>query len=186
MTAQASAPNPVPDPVVHATADIELATRSGARLSVRPATEADEPLLEAFFDLVTAQDRRFRFLCAQTHVGHEMLEPMTHCDHFRSENMLAFSAYSGELVATAMLACDNPLDTGEIAVSVRGDWRGQGVGWSMLDIISEEGRKRGLRRVISIENRENRAAIALERENGFIARAIEGDPTLVLLEKVLR
>lgn len=162
-----------------------LVTRTGAILAIRPATEADEPLLEAFFDLVSTEDRRFRFLCAQTHVGHEMLEPMTHCDHFRTENFLAFAG-DGELVATAMLACDSPLDTGEIAVSVRRDWRGQGIGWALLDLIAQEGAKRGLRRVISIEDRNNHAAIELEREKGFIARAIDGDPTLVLLEKMLR
>lgn len=163
-----------------------LTTRTGAILAIRPASAGDEAALEAFFDQVSADDRRFRFLGAQAHVGPEMLEPLTHCDHFRTENFLAFAGESGELVATAMLACDNPLDTGEIAVSVRGDWRGQGIGWALLDLIAAEAAKRGLRRVISIEDRDNHAAIELEREKGFVARAIEGDPTLVLLEKVLR
>lgn len=40
--------------------------------------------------------------------------------------------------------------------------------------------------MISIETRGNHAAIEPEREKGVVARAIEGDPTLVLLEKVLR
>lgn len=111
---------------------------------------------------------------------------MTHCDHFRTENFLAFAGDGGELVATAMPACDNPLDTGEIAVSVRRDWRGQGIGWALLDLIADEAAKRGRRRVISIEKRGNHAAIEPQRENGFVARAIEGDPTLVLLEQVLR
>ena len=163
----------------------EIVTRAGEILVVRPASEADEPALEAFFDRVAAEDRRFRFLSAQAHVGAEMLAPMTHCDHFRSENFLAFDPANDELVATAMLACDNPLDTGEIAVSVRSDWRGKGVGWALLDLIAEEAAMRGLRRVISIEDRANHAAIDLEREKGFTACAVEGDATLVMLEKVL-
>lgn len=166
-------------PILH-----ELATRSGDRLAVRAATPADEPLLKAFFAAVSDEDRRFRFLCAQAHVGHEQIAPMVEGDHFRQECFLAFAG--GELVGTALLACDNPLDTGEIAVSVRRDWRGRGVGWAMLDLIAGEARRRGLRRVISIEDRENHAAIELEREKGFAAHGIEGDPTLVLLEKVLR
>ena len=185
MTAQTAA-QPAPALADIAPAAPTLVTRTGVILAIRPATEADELLLETFFDLVSTEDRRFRFLCAQTHVGHEMLEPMTHCDHFRTENFLAFAGDDGELVATAMLACDSPLDTGEIAVSVRRDWRGQGIGWALLDLIAQEGAKRGLRRVISIEDRNNHAAIELEREKGFIARAIDGDPTLVLLEKMLR
>jgi acetyltransferase len=163
-----------------------IVTRSGASLSVRPANEGDELALEAFFDRVTAQDRRFRFLSAQAHVGPEMLAPLTHGDHLRSENFLAFDAPNGELVASAMLACDKPLDTGEIAISVRSDWRGKGVSWALLDLIAIEAAKRGLRRVISIEDRANHAAIELEREKGFTARAVDGDATLVMLEKVLR
>ena len=115
-----------------------------------------------------------------------MFEPMTHCDHFRTENFLAFAGDGGELVATAMPACDNPLDTCEIAVSVRRDWRGQGIGWALLDLIADEAAKRGRRRGISIEKRGNHAAIEPAREKGVVASAIEGDPTLVLLEQVLR
>jgi len=170
---------------VLAPAATTVETRSGGRYRVRAAEPADEALLAAFFDRVTAEDRRFRFLCAQDHLGHEQLAPLVETDHFRAESFLAFDA-QGQVAAAAMLACDNPLDTAEVAVSVRADKRGQGLGWAMLDLVSAEAGKRGVRRVISIENRENHAAIELEREKGFVARAIEGDPGLVLLEKMLR
>lgn len=160
-------------------------TRLGLRFSVRAAAPADEPLLEEFFEQVTREDRRFRFFCAQEHVGHDQLAPMVETDHFRAETFLAFDE-RGELAATAMLACDNPLDTAEVAVSVRADRRGQGLGWAMLDLVSNEAARRGVRRVIAIEDRDNHAAIELEREKGFVAHGIDGDPTLVLLEKILR
>lgn len=50
--------------------------------------------------------------------------------------------------------------------------------------MSQEARGWGIGRLQSIESRDNRAAIALEREMGFSARAVEGDPALVLLERV--
>ena len=164
----------------------ELPTRSGAVLAVRPVTGADEPLLEEFFDRVSEQDRRFRFLTAYRHVGHEQLVRLVEVDHFRSESWIAFDEASGQVVGTAMLACDNPLDTGEIAVSVCSKWRGKGVGWALLDLLAAEAQRRGLRRVIAIEDRENHAAIELEREKGFTPHAVEGDPTLIMLEKLLR
>lgn len=164
----------------------EVRTRSGAVLAVRPVTPQDEPLLEEFFDRVSDEDRRFRFLTARRHIGHQILAPMVEVDHFRTESWIAFDETSGTVVAAAMLACDNPLDTGEIAVSVCGNWRGKGVGWALLDLIARAARHRGLRRVISIEDRENHAAIDLEREKGFTPHAVEGDPTLVMLEKRLR
>ncbi len=165
---------------------VELNTRSGAVLAIRPVTPADEPLLEEFFDRVSDEDRRFRFLSPRKHVGHEMLAPMVEIDHFRTESWIAFDEVSGAVIGTAMLACDNPLDTGEVAVSVCKDWRGKGVGWTLLDVVAKAAEQRGLRRVISIEDRENHAAIELEREKGFVPHGVEGDPTVVMLEKTFR
>ena len=64
--------------------------------------------------------------------------------------------------------------------------RGKGIGWTMLDLLAEEAERRGCRRAISIESRDNHAAIDLEREKGFKPKAFEGDPTLVVLSKTFR
>lgn len=164
----------------------KLATRSGLELGVRPATEADEAALVTFFDAVSDEDRRFRFFTAAEHVSHAQLEPLIHADHFRSESFLGFDLASGELVASALLACDKAMDTGEIAVSIRADAKGKGVGWALLDFLGREAAARGLRRVISIESRDNHATIDLEREKGFIPEPFDGDPTLVVLSKTFR
>jgi acetyltransferase len=167
------------------TATISLATRSGLSLSVRPASEADEPALSAFFDKVSDDDRRFRFLSASQHVSHAQLEPLIHADHFRSESFLAFDP-DGDLVGSALLACDSRLDTAEIAVSIRADCKGKGIGWALLDFLGQEAEKRGVRRVISIESRDNHATIELEREKGFVPEPFDGDPTLVVLSRTTR
>lgn len=165
---------------------IELTTRSGLVLTVRPANAADEAALGAFFDHVTQEDRRFRFFTAAAHVSHEQLEPLIHADPFASESWLAFAKGTGELVGSGLLACDQAMDTGEIAVSVRADRKGQGVGWALLDFLAAEGEARGLRRVIAIESRENHAAIEVERDKGFVPEPLEDDPTLVVLAKTFR
>ena len=103
---------------------VQLITRDGLVLAVRPASSADEALLEAFFDDVSAEDRRFRFLAASTHIGHGQLVPLTDVDHWRTESFLAFDQEHGMLVASAMLACDARMDTGEIAVRVSRSRRG--------------------------------------------------------------
>jgi len=43
-----------------------------------------------------------------------------------------------------------------------------------------------VRRAISIESRENHAAIELEREKGFVPEPLEGEPSLVQLVKTFR
>lgn len=169
-----------------AVAPAEIATRSGATLIVRPVAPDDEPALEEFFDRVSDEDRRFRFLSPRKHLSHEQLVPMIEVDHRRTETWVAFAKDGQALVGSAMLACDDAMDTGEVAVSVCQDWRGKGVGWALLDVVAGAAQERGLRRVISIEDRENHAAIELEREKGFVPHGVEGDPTVVLLERILR
>lgn len=164
----------------------DLSTRSGLILSVRSASEADEAALSAFFDKVSDEDRRFRFFSAGEHVSHEQLHPLIHVDHFRSESFLAFDKSSGELIGSALLACDGALDTGEVAVSIRRDYKGRGVGWALLDFLGEQAQSRGVRRVVAIESRNNHAAIELEREKGFTPEPFEGDPTLIILSKTFR
>ena len=161
-------------------------TRSGIDLRIRPAAESDEAALTAFFDKVSDDDRRFRFFSAGAHVCHRQLEPLIHADHFRSESFLGFDAANDELIASGLLACDAGMDTAEIAVSVRSDYRGKGVGWALLDFVSREAERRGVRRAIAIEARENHAAIELEREKGFAPEPFEGDPSLVILSKSFR
>ncbi|WP_333838003.1 GNAT family N-acetyltransferase [Novosphingobium sp.] len=168
-----------------ATRAVTVPTRSGVALTVRAAHAEDEDALAAFFDAVLPEDRRFRFLAAAGHLDHTRLLPMTQVDHWRTESFLAFDQATGELVGSAMLACDAAMETGEVAVSVRGDYRGRGVGWALLDLVAHEAARRGLERVIAIEDRCNQAAIDLEKDYGFVAHGVEGDPHLVMLEKVL-
>jgi acetyltransferase len=162
-----------------------LTTRSGVTLDVRPAEESDEPALSALFAEVSAEDRRFRFFSG-ARVGHSELDPLVHPDHFRTESYIASDAATGEPVASALLACDNALDTAEVAVSIRRDRKGQGIGWAMLDLLADAARRRGVRRVISIEDRANHAAIELEREKGFALEACDADPSLVVLSRTFR
>lgn len=163
-----------------------LPTRSGLELAVRPATEDDEQALADFFDKVSDEDRRFRFLTAAQHLSHAQLDPLIHADHFRSESFLAFDAATDELIASALLACDNKMDTAEIAISIRQDYRGKGAAWALLDMLGQEAERRGARCVCSIESRDNHAAIDLEREKGFVPSSVEGEPALVMLTKTFR
>ncbi|MDG2532518.1 GNAT family N-acetyltransferase [Sphingomonas sp. HITSZ_GF] len=160
---------------------ITLTTRSGLAIEVRPAMPGDEAALRQLFESVSSDDRRFRFLTACDQLSNEQIAAMTQVDHWQTDSFLAFA--DGELVASAVLACDKPMVMAEVAISIRSDRKGQGIGWSLLDYITGEAARRGVKYLLSIESRENHQAIALEREMGFIARPVEGDSTLVLLER---
>ena len=125
-------PNTLPDLVPMT----DHVTRDGLILGVRPAYAEDAPALTAFFDAVSDDDRRFRFLTAVRHVQPEQIGSLTHVDHWRTESWLAFDKATGVLVASAMLACDAAMDTGEVAISIHSAYRGRGVGWTMLDVVA--------------------------------------------------
>lgn len=160
---------------------VQLATRSGLVIDVRTVRPDDEMLLTAFFDHVSNEDRRFRFFTASPHLQPHQAATLITVDHRQTESYLAFTA-QGELVASAMLACDDALETAEVAISIRADRKGQGIGWSLLHYLTGEAKARGVKRLQSIESRENHLAIELEREMGFVARPVDGDPSVVLLE----
>lgn len=163
----------------------ELTTQSGVRLNVRPAAPEDETRLGEFFANVTPEDIRFRFLSAMRRVGHEQLHELVAVDHMRTENFLAFNASGRKLLATAMLAADPSLEKAEVAIAVRADMKHCGIGWTMLQYLADYAEARGIKAIESIEYRDNREAIALEREMGFTATTCPGDATLVLVRKVL-
>jgi acetyltransferase len=162
-----------------------LTTRTGCRLLVRAAAATDEPMLKGLFEHLTPDDLRFRFLSGIEHVRHEQLAAMLRVDHIHSETFLAFDGESGQLVATAMLAADPQLALGEVAISVHRDFKGRGIGWTLLEHVARAARAMGIGKLQSIESRDNHAAIELEREMGFTARTCPGDPTLVIVETVL-
>lgn len=161
--------------------ETSLQTRTGLVLRLRNAKATDEAELAAFFDDVSPEDLRFRFLSAVQHVGHDQLVAMLSADDQRTQTVLALDE-SGALVGVATLAADTAGQTAEVAVSVRRDRKAQGIGWSLLRYVAQVARTRGILRLQSIESRDNHAAIEVERELGFSARAYPGDPTLILVE----
>jgi len=156
----------------------DLTTRAGVALQVRPVRPDDEAALADLFRHVTPEDLRFRFLTGLREVGRDRLVAMTQIDYARTMNFLAFAG--NVLVATAMLACDPDRTKAELAISVRSDFKGKGVSWTLMQHVLRYAEAEGIGTVESVESAENHAALALEREMGF--RAVEQSGT----ERVVR
>ena len=162
-----------------------LVTRTGFTFYIRPARPYDEAALGSFFNQVTPDDKRFRFLTAVKEVAHDRLVALTDIDHDQTENFLAFDPDTDDIVATGMLACDPQITRGEVAISVRSDYKGRGISWVLLAHIAAYAETRGLKTIESVESKENHAAISLAREMGFIAQNFPGDASLTLVKKNL-
>ena len=162
----------------------DLTTHTGLALHVRPARPEDETALADLFRRVTPEDKRFRFL-SSVKMGPEQLASLTDVDHQQNESFVAFEAGDNRIVGTAMLACDADLEIGEVAISVSGDRKNMGLGWELLRHVERYAAAKGVKRLMSLENRANKSAIQIEQEFGFDAQSYEGDMTLVLLQKNL-
>jgi len=166
------------------TTNSSITTRTGLRFEVRLARPEDEPTLAEFFTHVTPEDLRFRFLGAVKEISHERLVAMTRSDDAHIHNFLAFST-DGMLIAVATLASDRADRTGEVAICIRADRKHLGVGWELLAYIAHYAEDLGLEAIESIESRENRAAIEVERDMGFTVTTVPDDATLVLVRRKL-
>lgn len=165
----------------------DLVTRTGLRLFVRPVTSADDDLVGRFYVNLSPEDLRFRFLSPIAHTSSSLLEALVAVDHVRTEDFLVFVDVNGqmELIASAMLAADASLERAEVAIAVHPQYKGRGVGWTLLDFISRDAKQRGIKTLESIECRDNTATIALEKEMGFTAAPYPGDASLTLVRKCL-
>ena len=159
-----------------------IVTRDGAEIMLRPVTADDAALLNRFFDGLAPDDMRFRFLSAQPHLSGAQLAAMIDVDHRHREHLLAFESNRNELVASLLIAADDKFEVAEVAIAILPAYKGRGVGWSLLNHAVDLAKKRGVKRLRSIESRDNREAIDVERTLGFRSSDSEGDATLALLE----
>lgn len=164
---------------------VELETATGFKLEVRPAHPGDEAALSAFFSHVTKEDLRFRFLRSVEKVPDADIAAMTHVDHVRTEDFLALVPGTARIIASVMLAADKAMETAEVAIAIDAEFKGRDIEHVLLEHVTEFAKLHGLKRLQSIESRENRATIELERSMGFKARGVDGDPMLVVLETSL-
>lgn len=163
----------------------DVVTQSGLRLSLRSVTHDDGPLLRDFFDKVTPEDLRFRFLTAMLRVSDEQIAAMIDVDHKQTEDFLAF-VDDGALVGSAMIAIEPAGERAEVAIAVRADYKHQGVGWTLLNRAADYAKTRGCRTLEAVESRLNQKAIEVERDSGFTVKAYPEDATLVIVSKQLQ
>lgn len=175
-----------PDTTLSEATETRLRTRSGVDLLVRPVADTDIDIVDRFFDGLTADDMQFRFLSGQSHLSSAQLAAMMGVDHRHREHLLAFDAATSALVASVLIAADDPFVVAEVAISVAPAYKTRGVGWTLLNHAVDLARARGLKTLRSIESRANRGAMEVERTLGFKASDYDGDPTLALLELDLR
>ncbi len=154
----------------------------GRKVMVRPMNPGDADAERDFIVALSPQSRRYRF---QEQIGEpspEMVARLVDVDHVNDEAFVALSEDSefGSIVGVSRYAVGNdPLEC-EIAVTVRDDWQGQGLGTLLMQRLIASARERGLRRMVSLDFAENTEMAALAHHLGFVTTSDPDDRTQVL------
>jgi len=160
----------------------EAMTRAGVALRIRAATAADVDLLADIYRHLSARDMRFRFKQWIEQLSPDDLKDLVD----REAGMTSYLAFSGDTaIACATLVRDRDRKAAEVILSVRPDWKGQGVSWTLLEDVLARAAAAGLTRISSVELGDDRDAINLQREMGFVARLKSTDPLQFSMVKAL-
>jgi len=155
----------------------------GGSVFVRPVRPEDEPaLLEAFRKLDPA-DVRLRFFAPLKEMPHELAARLTQIDYEREMALIGWGEGGGLAgpLGIARLAADPDNLKAEFAVIVRSDLKGRGIGSTLMRLLIDYARARGIGALFGEVLAENRAMLALARDLGFTAAPDEAGIVRVTL-----
>jgi acetyltransferase len=153
-------------------------THNGERLTVRPIRPEDAEQHGAFFSRLSPQDIRYRFFTAMRELSPEQMARLTQIDYDREMAFVAVREASGETVGVARLVCEDER-SGEFAVIVQGDMKGQGVASHLMQRLIDWARARGLREMVGQVLADNAPMLAFVRHLGFGVKRMPQEPDVV-------
>jgi acetyltransferase len=172
-----------PEAGVDQPAEVRQTTQGGVALAITQACPEDKDILRDFFRHVSPEDLRFRFLETVKTVDEAVLQRMIAGGG--DVTFLAYAMPGRALAAVATLTHGSGHGQADVAMATRSDWKKKGVSWTLLEHVLAFAKARGFATVSSLESADNRQAIALEREMGFIARLNSDGTAEVLASKTL-
>lgn len=122
-------------------------TRTGDEILLRPVKIDDEPRLKDFFHSLSDDSSYRRFMSQRRDMPHEFLQEFAVIDYTKAMVLLALEAHDparGEVLGVGQYIIDAAAHAAEIALVVRDDQQGRGLGTVLLDYLVQIARQRGL------------------------------------------
>jgi acetyltransferase len=150
----------------------------GERILIRPIKPVDEHLYGAFIDKLSPEDIRFRFLAPRKEFSHHFIARFTQIDYARAMAFVALNKDETELYGVARLAADPDYTSGEYAIIVRSDLKGNGIGWILMRHLIRYAQREGLKELSGDVLVENTSMLEMCEALGFEIRANPEDLSL--------
>ncbi|KAA3664658.1 MAG: N-acetyltransferase [Chloroflexi bacterium] len=159
----------------------QIRTKSGFLLYIRHLKEGDAPYLVDLFEHMGPESRYRRFLQSLDNPNMNLVwreaERIAHGDPKTHDGLIAFADLPYQLDAPVAVVRYVMVESGvaEVALSVRDDMQGQGIGTQMLQMLTTIARDNGVRKLVATAQNENEAIwTVLERLPFPMVRAPEG------------
>ena len=143
-----------------------------ADLRIRAIEPDDSERLNAFFDRLSPDSRRRRFLVTKARLEEDELTFLTEVDHVTHEALVAVDR-DGRIVGVSRYVCPRGRpDVAELAVAVADELHRRGIGRTLARRIVQRARANGVARLTATSLRENVAALKLLIGLGFQIREL--------------
>ncbi|QGG94569.1 GNAT family N-acetyltransferase [Actinomarinicola tropica] len=133
----------------------------GSWVVVRSVEPADRAQLRDGFAALSSESRRRRFLTGVTRLDEDTLDYLTEVDHVGHEAIGVLTDEGEGLGIGRYVRCAAEPDAAEVAITVRDDQQGRGIGTLLLTTLAEEAARHGIRRFVTYVLWENRPMVDL-------------------------
>jgi RimJ/RimL family protein N-acetyltransferase len=144
-----------------------LCLPGGAHLTARPIQADDKPALLSFFDRLSAESRRRRFLGPKPRLTSRDLAFLTEVDHCSHVALVAVDREAAIVAVARYNAWSDRPGHAELAVAVVDEWHGRGLGSALTKTLLAHARRTHVVALTGSTFSENTPARALLRRLGF-------------------
>ena len=113
--------------------------------------------------------------------SHAFLAKLIQIDYARAIAFVALDEATGEMLGVVRLHADNVHETGEYAILLRSDLKGQGLGWELMRLMIEWAKADGLSVIEGQVLAENTTMLDMCRALGFEIRTDPGDSEMKIV-----
>ncbi len=126
--------------------EVHRTTYGGVNIFLRPVKISDEPLLKDLFYSLSDNSMYKRFISVRKDMPHERLQEFVVIDYTKEMVMLAVleTDEKEEVIGIGQYGIDENTHAAEVAIVIRDDLQGKGVGTELLTYLTQLAKKQGL------------------------------------------
>lgn len=162
----------------------ESSLADGRRVTIRPIRAEDDAGEREFFDHLSDQTKRLRFLKFAEALNENLIHFFTHVDYER--HMAFVCEHQGRLVGEARYVVNPDGRSCEFGVVIADDWRHSGIAALLMEALIGCARARGLETLEGLVLAANTNMLDFVAELGFELEPQPYEPPLVRVVKRLR